>query len=185
MPSQVDKASSYSTHGYAQLLTSLVIFYRPKIIVEFGVLNGYSLEALIEGSRQLASQRLDHPLIRAYDIFDECTNFASADRTMLDKFEGTVQYGNFYTQHEMFTHNSIDMFHIDIGNTGETFNFFIENYLPKLAWGGVALLEGGSKDRDAYRWMNKYPKIRDALQFCPYPYFVFEPWPSLTLIQKI
>ena len=82
--------------------------------------------------------------------------------------------------------SSIDILHIDIANTGDTYEFAIQNYLPKVR--GVMVLEGGSEERDNIEWMVKYdkPKIQPVLKKYNNDVIitVLEDFPSLTLIKK-
>jgi predicted O-methyltransferase YrrM len=169
--------SSYKGNNYSDLISSILLIYKPKKIIEFGILNGYSLDAIIRG----APRPLD---IIAYDIFQDY-EFNHADRQRLEnRYASMIQYGNFYNQYLQIENNSIDMFHIDVSNTGDTYQFTLDNYMSKLTPKGIILLEGGSEERDNLNWMQKYskPKIQPVLQKCKYFHFVFEPFPSLTLI---
>ena len=173
--------SSYQINHYDLIICDLVQLYRPKTIIEFGVLEGYSLGAIL-GAAPVSAK------VIAYDIFEEFPGHHANKTEMERRFSGIIQYGDFYKVHEKLEDSSIDMFHIDIANTGDTYEFFLQNYLRKLSSGGIALLEGGSSERDDYEWMKKYnkPKIRPVvtrLMKAGFECFTFEPFPSMTIIK--
>lgn len=169
--------SSYQENNYGFLITSLVQLYRPKKIIEFGVLEGYSLRHILDGARGAQ--------VVAYDIFSDFP-YHHAQKDKLQHFNGIIRYGNFYEQHKEIEDNSIDFLHVDIANDGYTYEFFFENYLKKLTLGGHVLLKGGSQERDEYDWMVKYkkPHIQPVLRRSHHPYWVFQPFPSMTLVER-
>lgn len=169
---------------YGDILRLLAWMIKPKRIVEFGILEGFSLRHLIEGSDPSCE-------IIAFDIFEQF-NGNAAKRTIQAKFPEPnvkIQEGDFYFQHETFADESIDILHIDIANDGATYKFAIENYMRKVKKGGLMILEGGSKERDSIGWMVKYNKepIQSFLTSLSnqYRYTVLEQFPSLTIIQHI
>ena len=93
---------------------------------------------------------------------------------------------NFYESVDDYDDSSIDILHIDIANTGDTYDFAINNYLPKVK--GIMVLEGGSEERDKVDWMIKYdrPKIQPVLKKYSNSVIitVLEDYPSLTFIKK-
>jgi predicted O-methyltransferase YrrM len=173
--------SSYEENFYGPLLTGIVKFYKPRTIVEFGILDGYSLYHLIEG---VANRDVS---VTSYDLFEDYPFRSSSFEKMRRNFGSIVQKGNFFDRHLEMKDNSIDLMHIDISNTGDIYSYAFRYYMPKLSPNGIMLLEGGSEERDQCNWMIKYNKdlIRPVLMRCPYPYFTFLPFPSLTMIQKV
>ncbi len=181
----MDIKSSYkhpSMH-YGDILRLLAWITKPKRIVEFGILEGFSLRHLLEGASPSCE-------VYAYDIFEQF-NGNAAKQTVKDKFPEPnvkIQHGNFYTQHESFADESIDILHIDIANDGATYKFAVENYMRKVSKGGFMVLEGGSKERDNIGWMLKYNKesIQSFLTSLSseYRYKVLEPFPSMTILQR-
>ncbi len=174
--------SSYTTNNYGKTIGSLVSLYQPKKIVEFGILEGYSLQAITENAPPEAE-------IVAYDIFEDFPYHHAEQASLIDRFGSVIKYGDFYKKHTDYIDGSIDFLHIDIANDGDVFKFFFEEWLPKLnVRSGIALLEGGSQERDNYDWMRKYNKkrISPALRFysgiCNI--LVLEPFPSLTLVTR-
>ena len=172
--------SSYAKNNYGQLIQEIVSLYKPQTIIEFGVLQGYSLYHILEGTRG------DGRVI-AYDLFEDY-QYRHADReTCRIRFgDQIIQYGDFYKKYQDLYDNSINMFHIDISNTGETYQFFFDHYWDKLTPGGIVLLEGGSEARDKIDWMVRFKMqpIRPVLQSSGLDYFTFTPYPALTLIGK-
>ena len=168
--------TSYRLNGYGELIESIARLHSPKRIVEFGVLDGYSLTHLMRGAPKAH--------IEAYDIFDRY-EFNHADRKGLQEvFGDVIRYGDFRAKHIDFGLASIDLLHIDISNTGDVYEQVFRDYMPRVSPGGVVLLEGGSRARDNLAWMIKFGKrpIRPVLEECPYEYFTFEPFPSLTIV---
>lgn len=181
--------SSYIRNHYGTLFKALIRTHQPKTIVEFGILDGYSLDRFleeIEGSFLFG----DYPgpvTVRAYDIFDDFP-YHAASSSIAAHYPGVVQYGDYYKLPVQYESNSIDLLHIDIANDGDVYRFFFEHWLDKLSPSGFALIEGGSAERDVHDWMVKYnkPKIRPVLEHyrndCDI--FVFEPFPSVTMVKK-
>ncbi len=173
--------SSYKKYGYDKVFKSLCFCLNPKLIVEFGILQGYSLDCFVKYS---------DASIEANDLFDDFP-YNAADRTFIEnKYKGVsnlkIHKKNFYESVNDYVDNSIDILHIDIANTGDTYDFAIKNYLPKVK--GIMVLEGGSEERDNVEWMLKYdrPKIQPVLKKYSSSVIitVLEDYPSLTFIKK-
>ena len=143
--------------NYLKILKTINLLKKPKKIVEFGILNGDSLLHMSEVCLKTAS-------INAYDIFDKFNGNSANKNELIKKFKKnkniTINYGNYFTKHKQLKDNSIDILHIDIANDGKIYDFFIKNYFKKLKKNGIAILEGGSKERDQVQWMKKYKKIK-------------------------
>jgi predicted O-methyltransferase YrrM len=171
---------------YGDIFKTIVYLTKPRLIVEFGILDGFSLQAFIE-SRPKSCR------VEAYDIFEEFVGNSAVYSEVVDNFghheNVKIDRLNFYDGVDRFKDGSIDILHIDIGNHGETYEFAVRNYMNKLRREGLLLLEGGSSDRDNIQWMNKYKfkKIKpylDKLRFKDYDIFTFDKMPSLTIIRK-
>jgi len=177
--------TSYSTIDldYGDLITSITYLLKPKSIVEIGILDGYSLEKFINNSNV-------NTKIEAFDLFDSFNGNHSIESELQQKFVNKnvkISKGDFYELHNLIE-NNIDIIHIDIANNGDTFEYAIKNYLPKLSTSGVLILEGGSIERDNVEWMHKYnktpinpllEKYKDTLDIQ-----IFGHFPSITLIRK-
>lgn len=181
--------SSYNTNNinYGDIFSLLVRLYKPKKIVEFGILEGYSLKNMADAGNLLNIK----PEIVGYDIFNKFNGNHANMLKLLDIFSEYKNIklcdGDFYKIYNDFTDNSIDMLHIDIANDGNTFEFAITNYLPKMRAGGIMILEGGSVERDNIEWMIKYNKksINSVLnENNRENIIVMNNFPSLTIILK-
>jgi len=156
------QASSYRHRdiSYKEMFRTILNCTRPKTIVEFGILNGYTLSIFAT---------LKDSEIRAYDIFEEF-NGNHAKRMITQMFKDypnvSINYGDLFKCHREFESSSIDLLHIDIANTAYTYQFVKTYYFPKMRDGGVICLEGGSVERDDVLWMKKYnkPPINPILQ---------------------
>jgi predicted O-methyltransferase YrrM len=170
---------------YGNIFESILFIINPKIIVEFGILDGYSLNYFLNNTT-------NETKIYAYDIFDKFSG-NHAKTSIIDKYKlhdnVTINYGDFYNQYIDMSDNYIDILHIDIANTGDTYTKAFEFYLNKLTKNGIMILEGGSISRDNVYWMNKYnkPKIIPVLEKYKdkINIKIIGDFPSITLVTKI
>tara|TARA_B100000902_G_scaffold25753_1_gene30950 strand:- start:2914 stop:3456 length:543 start_codon:yes stop_codon:yes gene_type:complete len=178
--------SSYKNNlEYGNVFESILFIVKPKSIVEFGILDGYSLGYFLNNTTKETK-------IDAYDIFDKF-NGNHAKRTVIEKYKKndnvSIRYGDFYTKHTDIDDNSVDILHIDIANTGETYIHAFEFYLNKLTKNGIMILEGGSTKRDNVYWMKKYdkPKIIKVLEQYKDKINIktIGDFPSITLVTKL
>jgi predicted O-methyltransferase YrrM len=180
-----DLKSSYNNKilSFGTIFRLLSWKQKPELIVEFGILNGYSLKNFIDGFPQAK--------IDAYDIFENF-NGNSAKRDIIEKFRMydnvSINEGDYYKKYADYDNESIDILHIDIANDGNTYEFAFEKYMPKLKKNGIMIMEGGSEERDNISWMIKYNKV--AIQSIlekykeKYDIFIIDEFPSLTIIRK-
>tara|TARA_Y100000389_G_scaffold136357_1_gene133899 strand:- start:1325 stop:1867 length:543 start_codon:yes stop_codon:yes gene_type:complete len=170
---------------YGNIFESILFIINPKIIVEFGILDGYSLNYFLNNTT-------NETKICAYDIFDKF-NGNHAKTSIIDKYKlhdnVTINYGDFNNKYIDISDNSIDILHIDIANTGDTYKKAFEFYLNKLTKNGIMILEGGSISRDNVYWMNKYnkPKIIPVLEKYKNKINIktIGDFPSITLVTKL
>ena len=177
--------SSYKNKDidYGELIEAITLCQNPKSIVEIGILDGYSLHHFINITNNKTTT------IQAYDIFDEFNGNHAKKTELKEIFKNnhnvSIHYGDFYEVYK-YIENNIDIIHIDIANNGDTYEYAIQHYLPKLSPTGIMLLEGGSQERDEVYWMNKYNKrkIAPILKKYANDYMIktFGKHPSLTLI---
>ena len=148
------KSSYINTNDiqYKDLFELILFIKKPKKIIEFGILDGYSLDIFYNYSKNN-----NNVSIEAYDIFDEF-NGNHANNNNLSRFNNIINYGDFYKKFNEFQNNSIDLLHIDIANNGDVILFTIDNYLDKISKNGIIIFEGGSTQRDNVEWMTKYNK---------------------------
>tara|TARA_B110001450_G_scaffold115712_1_gene109425 strand:+ start:9173 stop:9718 length:546 start_codon:yes stop_codon:yes gene_type:complete len=156
--------SSYKNNlSYKDIFSTLCFIKNPHFIVEFGILDGYSLKQIIEYTG-------DNCKIHAYDIFDEFHGNSANKQDLINKFSKhknvLIDYGDFYKKFNEIDDNSIDILHVDIANNGDVVEFVFNNYIDKVKKDGIIILEGGSKERDCIEWMNKYnkPKMKPVLK---------------------
>ena len=177
--------SSYANNNYSNLFRSICFALRPKKILEFGILEGYSLMAFVEASDA------DTQIV-AYDLFDDFPYNAADFKDITDKFKDfpnvTISKADLYGAESSLDQEDFDLIHIDIANNGNVFEYVFENYMSKLKQGGVCILEGGSEDRDTVSWMEKYnkPKIVPIIKKYSekFDIVVLEDYPSVTLVRK-
>lgn len=180
--------SSYATNNYGELFEAIVRVKQPSLIVEFGILEGYSTTWFLKGLRTNGKGRL-----KSYDLFEEYSYRHARYHEILHRFRTeiedgilTVERGNYYEMVDRFEDSSIPMIHVDISNDGNTFDFFFAHYLRKLIPGGLAIMEGGGQERDKIEWMIKYNKrpirpLLDSLDSSIH-FIVLEPYPSIALV---
>jgi predicted O-methyltransferase YrrM len=175
--------SSYkSTIDFGEIIHTITFVKNPNVIVEFGILNGYSLNKLISGSSSTCN-------ITAYDFFEDF-NGNHSDRSIVNDYTQdnvNIEHADFYKKYIDIPDNSIDLLHIDIANTGETYEFVFKYYISKMKKDGIILLEGGSDERDRVDWMKKYnkPKIRPVIEKYSNDYSICTlfTFPSMTIIR--
>jgi predicted O-methyltransferase YrrM len=150
--------SSYRENNLGRTLYEVVIKYRPKKIVEFGTLNGYSTVAMA-----MALDTIGFGRIIGYDLFDKYPyKHSSKENTQrnIDRY-GLQKYVEL--RETDFTDwlkkpESFDLFHLDISNTGMVIRSFYAAVKNQLQNGAIAIFEGGSVERDRVDWMIKYNK---------------------------
>jgi predicted O-methyltransferase YrrM len=177
------RSSYLSNVNFGDIFQTIIKMKNPKRIVEFGILDGFSLDVFAKYSS-------NDCVIEGYDIFEEFNGNKPCKKSLHEKFSKydnvTIDYGNFYNCIDKFDDNSIDIIHIDIANTGDVYEFAIENYVKKIKKDGLMILEGGSKDRDNVEWMTKYNKspivpIIEKYK-SKYNIFTIDKHPSMTMI---
>jgi predicted O-methyltransferase YrrM len=177
--------SSYKNSvDYSDIFKTICFIKKPNLIIEFGILDGFSLKAFGDSCPS-------NTIIKAFDIFEDF-NGNGSKRDIINKFQQyqniEITYGDYYTKFSDFQDNTIDILHIDIANCGDTYEFMFQYYLPKLKEDGIILLEGGSEQRDKVEWMKKYNKtpITHVIQKYnnQFNIKVISDFPSLTLVKK-
>lgn len=179
-----DIESSYRDNNLGKTLYDLVLKYRPKKIVEHGVLFGYSTVAMAQALDELGAGH-----IYAYDLFDKYSfkhstlenTQANIDRYRVGDYVTLVQkdFGEWLESPEHF-----DMLHIDISNKGDTIERLYKAVKDQVQNGAIVLFEGGSEERDNVEWMVKYNCKKLCNANVPFE-VVDERFPSLSMIKKI
>lgn len=182
--------SSYATNWYGWLFYALVRIHRPRVCIELGVLDGYSL---ICTARGLLDNKAG--ILHGYDLWKDypykhaCIDDVQnrVDSTGLTDFV-ELHKADAYAVPDMWPDDSVDWVHVDISNDGEVADWALYAWRSKLKNGGLLLLEGGSEERDRAEWMVKYEKvpIMPALREWDdvYEIVTFDPAPSLTVCKK-
>ncbi len=178
--------SSYHQEKFSKVFKALCFAQDPKKIVEFGILDGYSLDCFLDSTSEDC-------LIEAYDLFEDFPFNAANYGNISNKYSNVsddrlkINKGDIYNSTN-FIGDEIDIIHVDVANDGKVYEFCINNLLPLLSKDGILIMEGGSEERDNCEWMIKYnkPKIREVL----FEYEsslnikVFSEFPSMTLVKN-
>jgi glucosamine-phosphate N-acetyltransferase len=148
--------SSYLNNvNYGDIFNTIISITKPKKILEFGILDGFSIDSFIQNTNE-------NILIEAYDIFEgfngNHANYEEIKQKYSEHKNVSINYGNFYELTDKLLETEYDIIHIDVANTGDIYEFAIKNYLDKLSSNGIMILEGGSKQRDNVEWMKTYNK---------------------------
>jgi len=178
--------SSYRANRYGPLFAALVRTHRPRNVVEFGCLEGYSTHHIL---RALEANGGSFEF-RVFDLFEDYP-FRHAEYAKLVRLFPEVRFtrADYYGSAGLFEDGSIDLLHIDVSNTADTFRTFVSDYFRKLKNGGIAILEGGSAERDEVAWMVAYGKPRIAPFLAGlrgrHEFVVIEAFPSVTLFRRV
>tara|TARA_B100001996_G_C18656379_1_gene591366 strand:- start:999 stop:1544 length:546 start_codon:yes stop_codon:yes gene_type:complete len=174
--------SSYRLNSYNDIFKSLCELYKPKSILEIGILDGFSLKSFVE------SVPVETDIV-AIDLF-EMYKFRNSEKNKIEKkFKKnknvTILQGDFYEFYKVSS--NFDLVHIDISNDGDIYEFAIKNYFPIT--NKALILEGGSQERDTVDWMVKYDKreINPFLKQISHAYSIeiIKKFPSLTIIDVL
>lgn len=179
--------SSYKNPGltYDHIFQLLCFVAQPTKIVEFGILDGFSLNSFVKYSPCDCE-------ILAFDIFEDFIGNHANLNELQTLFSGCpnvhIMKKDFYKCVDYFDDESIDILHIDIANTGDVYKFAVDHYLKKVKKDGYMILEGGSPERDNVEWMLKYnkPKITTYLDSIKdiHDHCIIHPHPSITIIRR-
>lgn len=143
--------SSYTKNNIGKTLYDTVIKYKPKKIIDFGILYGYSTVCLAQGVRDNGFGE-----IIAYDLFEDYQYKNAVKNVVLNnlKFYNLDQYVSLVKKDFntwLDSKEEFDLLHLDVSNTGDTITKIYKAYPDSLI-----LFEGGTKERDNVGWMNKY-----------------------------
>jgi len=179
--------SSYKDNNYGKLFESLSAIYQPKIIVECGVLDGYSIASFARGYNDAK--------IWGFDLFDDYEYTHAHYETVLHALE--KEFGsrinlvqkNAFEAAGQFGDETVDILHLDISNDGEKLQKLFNAWVAKIRKGGLLVFEGGSQERDKNTWMLKYNRLpihyaKSMLSDIGYEYVTLLPHPSVTICRK-
>jgi len=179
--------SSFFDNSYGELIKGIVRSQKPLLVVEFGILFGYSTLNVIESMKCNGFGKLI-----SNDMFDDFP-YNHADETLTRKlFTGMpnveIRKSDFYNLSAKAIEeiSQCEMLIIDIGNVRKTYEYFISEIYPKLKSETIAILEGGSVGRDNYYKVKGYSteSINDFLKTVPEKYCIFNNFPSVTVFTK-
>ncbi len=182
--------SSYLQNNYGELFSALVRVHKPSLIVECGILDGYSLISLAFPSQPYGGKVVGYDLFDDYEFKhgkkEEIENLldqhgiANVSLVKKDAFEAASLHSD----------ESVDFLHIDIANDGDKLEQMFGVWDKKMKKGGLIVFEGGSHERDEVDWMVEYCKnpIRNfkstVRDWYNYEYVTLLPFPSLTICRK-
>jgi predicted O-methyltransferase YrrM len=189
--------SSYQKNDIGRTLEIMTLGNKPTIIVECGILDGYSLYHFAKATKANSEAKYFQGHVFAYDLFDdyEFKHGNAVNVYNMLKYEGVADYvtilqGDADKVRDQYDDHSIDLLHIDISNDGNTFLKMFELWSHKISRFGRIVFEGGSEERDKVEWMKKYNKrpIRSVLpKFVSnkkWKISVIKQWPSLTVMTR-
>lgn len=147
--------SSYALNNLGKTLYDYVRYVKPDVIIDFGVLNGYSTICMAQAIRENGKGK-----IKVYDLFEKYEyNHAKLERLVntfkeygvLDYIE--IEEKNFFDW--IKNPEYFDLLHLDISNTGDIIDILYDNLGNSEK---TILFEGGSEQRDSVGWLKKYNK---------------------------
>lgn len=173
--------SSYFGTGIGRTLYDTVCDMSPEVIVECGVLKGYSTICMAQALRELGGGK-----IIAYDMWE---TYEHGHGQTLEEVQQTVddhglseyvelRHGNFYEKPWESDGIKPDLMHVDVNNTGEILPIISELEFP-------VLFEGGSRKRDYVWWMVKFEKTKMYSLKNKYNYSIInDTFPSISIINN-
>jgi len=191
--------SSYRANNFSLLFTQTVLLRMPRVIVDVGILDGYSTVHLATGVKHLRSSLGINSHVYAYDLFDQYKYKHGDFQCVSNNLERfglleyvTVKEKDAFAAYEDFQDEQIDLLHLDVSNDGDKIKKLLERWTPKInSCYGIILLEGGSEERDNINWMLEYnkPSIRKELFSNEiikneYDMFIYHQFPSITMLMK-
>ena len=169
-----DVESSYKYNNLGKTLYDWVLYEKPEIIIDFGVLEGYSTIAMA-----LACKENRKGKVKVYDLFEDYEyNHSKFERLIKNLQEHGVMDWVEIEKRNFFdwikNPEPFDTLHLDISNTGD-----IIDLLEPIRGKGTILFEGGSEQRDHVGWVLKYNK--KPIRSSRVPFEVINPkFPSIS-----
>lgn len=173
--------SSYMPNHIGRDIMATVEKVKPKTVVEFGVLDGYSTYWILKSLQNQWGVESNAKLY-SYDLWSEY-KYNHGQLEIVKNVIGSIDiynqvslnYGNFYDW--IKSPPEVDLVHLDISNDGD----IVEHAISNLPSGTVLLFEGGSEERDNIDWMKKYQ--RRPIRSIKYEYTVLNNnFPSLSIV---
>lgn len=145
--------SSYSLNNLGKTIYDEIRKLQPDLVIDFGVLNGYSTICIAQALRDNGKGR-----VKVYDLFEKYEYNHSQLENLVKNLKAhgvldlvDIDEMNFFDW--IKNPEPFDAVHIDISNTGDIVDMF-----KTIEGKGLVLFEGGSLDRDRAGWMVKYNK---------------------------
>ena len=148
--------SSYNRHNIGSIMYDMVIEHKPNIIIEFGVLYGYSTVAMAQAVRD---NGVGH--INAYDLFKEY-EYKNGVKEIVEHNLSFYNLNDKVTLKQTDLHTwldnpeDFDLLHFDISNDGDIIKLVKDKLKTQIKNGAIVLFEGGGIVRDEVPWMVKY-----------------------------
>ena len=179
--------SSFFDNSYGELIKGIVRSQKPLLVVEFGILFGYSTLNVIESMKCNGFGKLI-----SNDMFDDFPYNHADEKFTRKMFTGManveIRKSDFYnlSENALEEISQCEMLIVDIGNVRKTYEYFISEIYPKLHDGSIAILEGGSIGRDNYYKDRGYSteSINDFLKTISEKHCIFSNFPSITVFTK-
>lgn len=177
--------SSYYQNDIGKTIYEWVLKTKPKTVIEFGCLYGYSTVAI-----GLALKELGQGKLKCYDLWE---NYKYKHSTIQQTIKNVKEYGiedyvdfiqmDYYEW--LSNPEDFDVMHLDISNTGDTILQTYTALKDKINQGSIILFEGGSEERDNVEWMIKYnaTPINSVKSQTNYQ-VINSSFPSLSVIQN-
>lgn len=190
--------SSYRENNFGNVFKALILAHKPSLVIECGVLDGYSTFNI---AHALRGNRVNRGIESSFIAYDQWENYeykhGSFDEVatmlreagLLDHYVN-LHYGDAFDAATFFQCRSVDFLHMDISNDGEVLQKTIDIWGPKISQGGIIAFEGGSTKRDNIQWMKTFekkpivPVLEGLLHSKEWSFQVFTEFPSMTLIFK-
>ena len=115
--------SSYKSNSFNDIFKTLCELYKPKSILEIGILDGYSLMSFVES----VSEKTDIVAIDLFNLYE----FKNSEKDEIDKKFKVYKNVKFFHGHffEFYKRwGTFDRVHSDISNDGDIYEFAIKNY---------------------------------------------------------
>ena len=169
-------------------LYGYIIETQPKLILEFGVLHGYSTISMAQ-----ALKKLNYGKIHGYDIWEDDKyghgqtlkkTQNSIDRCGLGDYIKLLS-GNIFEVLSSEKIKGVDLVHIDINNDGHKLKQIIKT-LKSSNFTGSILFEGGIEARDECWWMKEFNKTPITTLKTSNNYVLLNNnYPGISLIKKL
>ena len=158
--------SSYNINDIGKSIYVIVIESKPNIIIDFGILYGYSTVCMAQAVKDNGFGE-----VFAYDLFEEYKYNNSIKDIVLHNLKYfnledyvTFKKINFYDWIDN-GNESFDLLHLDISNDADILLSLYNKY-PN----SKVIFEGGTGERDEVNWMIKYNRnkitsIKDEINY--------------------